>query len=45
MSDGHEVFVVCETEAEVERLGELFKRKARTVGQLAGGSNASRLDG
>jgi transcription-repair coupling factor (superfamily II helicase) len=25
VSAGHEVFVVCETEAEVERLGELFK--------------------
>ena len=27
MSEGHEVFVVCETEAEVERLQELFKRE------------------
>ncbi len=25
VSDGHEVFLVCETEAEVERLQELFK--------------------
>ncbi len=25
VSEGHEVFVVCETDAEVERLGELFK--------------------
>ncbi|HEY4232161.1 MAG TPA: transcription-repair coupling factor [Lacipirellulaceae bacterium] len=25
VSSGHEVFVVCETDAEVERLGELFK--------------------
>ncbi len=25
VSEGHEVFVVCETDAEIERLGELFK--------------------
>jgi transcription-repair coupling factor (superfamily II helicase) len=28
VSDGHEVFVVCETDAEVERLRELFKGRS-----------------
>jgi transcription-repair coupling factor (superfamily II helicase) len=28
VSEGHEVFVVCETDAEIERLGELFKNSA-----------------
>jgi transcription-repair coupling factor (superfamily II helicase) len=28
VSLGHEVFIICETEAEVERLGELFKSTA-----------------
>ena len=46
VSIGHEVFIVCETEAEVERLGELFKaiaadwRKGRlhfVVGHLEAG--------
>ena len=31
VSAGHEVFVVCETDAEVERLGELFRRGRRRV--------------
>jgi transcription-repair coupling factor (superfamily II helicase) len=45
VSAGHEVFVICETEAEVERLGELFKtstllddgRLQFLVGHLAAG--------
>ncbi len=37
VSDGHEVFVVCETEAEVERLEELFK-----TSKLMGGVEALR---
>jgi transcription-repair coupling factor (superfamily II helicase) len=35
VSEGHEVFVVCETDAEIERLGELFKNS-----KLMGGAEA-----
>ena len=34
VSDGHEVFVVCETEAEIERLTELFKGSKLLAGDV-----------
>ena len=35
VSEGQEVFVVCETEAEVERLGELFKTERERSGMAS----------
>jgi transcription-repair coupling factor (superfamily II helicase) len=35
VSEGHEVFVVCETDAEVERLQELFKNSKLMAGKEA----------
>ena len=36
ISAGQEVYIVCETEAEVERLGELFKGRARRASARSG---------
>jgi transcription-repair coupling factor (superfamily II helicase) len=45
VSLGHEMFIVCETEAEVERLGELFKSSPNKGDSPAFSNNAeSRLD-
>ena len=44
VSGGQEVFIVCETEAEIERLGELFSKGEGGRGKAEGAAEKALLD-